>query len=59
MTEIQFEKDTLGRNVCIDLKKYGKHIDTEEFESDRQRGLTSEEFKKEMYKRIDAWQDKN
>jgi hypothetical protein len=70
-TGIQFEKDTSGRNVFvrIDLKKYGKQIapfleeigvsiDTKEFENDRQRGLTPEEFKKEMHKRIDAWQEK-
>jgi len=71
ITGIQFEKDTSGRNVFvrIDLKKYseqiapflekiGVSIDRDEFEYNVQRGLTLEEFKEEMHKRIDAWPEK-
>ena len=45
VSDIQFEQDTIGRNdyVRIDLKE---------------RGLTLEEAKQEMHKRIDAWPDK-
>jgi hypothetical protein len=71
ITGIQFEKDTSGRNVFvrIDLKKYseqiapflekiGVSIDMDEFEYNVQRGLTLEEVKKEMHKRIDAWPER-
>ena len=66
---IQFEKDIIGRNthVRIDFKKYGEKIIpffeeigvvNDKFEIDWQRGLTMEEAKQEMHKRIDSWQDK-
>ena len=66
---IQFEQGTIGRNafVRIDLKEHGKRITPflkeigvidDDFEIDWQRGLTVEEAKQEMHKRIDAWPDK-
>ena len=69
MLGIQFEKDTIGRNthVRIDLKEYGEKITpflkeigviNDKFEIDWQRGLTVEEAKQEMHKRIDLWADK-
>lgn len=70
VTGIQFEKDTIGRrtHVRIDLKKFGDKItpfleeigaiDDDEFQCDWQRSMTVDEFKQEMFRRIDAWPDK-
>ena len=67
---ILFETDTIGRrtHVRVDLKKFGKQIapflkkigatDDDQFLRDWQRTLTVDEFKQEMYKRIDSWSDK-
>jgi hypothetical protein len=65
---IQFEKDTIGRNayVRIDMRKYGDKITPlleelgamdSDFDRDWQRGLTADEFKANMHKRIEAWHD--
>ena len=67
---IMFETDTVGRrtHVRIDLSKFGNKIapflvdigavDDAQFFNDWQRALTTNEFKQEMFKRIDAWADK-
>jgi hypothetical protein len=68
---IKFENDTKGkrRYVRIDLKKYGNEItpflekvgavEEDDFEKRWANGVTPEEFKKEMHRRIDAWDWEN
>ena len=70
ITGIMFETDTVGRrtHVRIDLCKFGNQIapfleeigaaNDDQFYNDWQRALTADEFKQEMFKRIDAWEDK-
>ena len=70
ITGIMFETDTAGQktHVRIDLRKFGNQIapfleeigavDDNRFHHDLQRALTVDEFKQEMFKRIDAWADK-
>ena len=69
-TSIRFGTDAIGRrtHVRTDLRKFGNPItpflnevgavDDDHFHSDWQRALNADEFKQEMYKRIDAWTDK-
>ena len=69
-TGIRFGTDTVGRNIHVptDLRKFGNPIapfleevgivDNDQFHKDWQRALNADEFKQEMYKRIDAWTDK-
>ena len=69
-TGIRFGTDIIGRrtHVRTDLRKLGNQItpfleeveivDNDRFHSDWQRALNADEFKQEMYKRIDAWTDK-
>ena len=70
ITGIMFETDTIGRrtHVRIDLRKFGNQIapfleeigavEDDQFYRDWQRALTADEFKQEMFKRIDKWADK-
>jgi len=69
-TGVRFGTDTIGRrtHVRTDLRKFENQItpfleevgivDNDQFHRDWQRALNADEFKQEMYKRIDAWTDK-
>ena len=69
MEGILFETDAIGKrtHVRIDLKRFGNQIapfleeigvvDDDQFMRDWQRALTVDDFKQEMYKRIDSWSD--
>jgi len=71
ITGIRFETNTIGRRTYVrtDLRKsdnqitpffneIGTIIDDDRFNKDWQRALNADEFKQEMYKRIDAWTDR-
>lgn len=64
---IQIEKDSKGRPAYarINLKKHPEAVEflnkvgaiaDDDFEREWARGLTPEEFKAEMHKRIDNWE---
>lgn len=64
---IQIEKDVKGRPAYarINLKKYPEAlelftnigaIEKDEFEREWKRGLTPEQFKEEMHRRINNWE---